>query len=135
MDWKECQNKNIVKEANKDENLITSLKDIALNKLEVQDSIQLNEKSASVKVTLIYDAIRELLEALAVKNNFKVYNHECYCAFLKEVLQKSNLGDEFDSYRKIRNSINYYGKSISVEEAKDLIESMLQFVERVKDLL
>ena len=30
-------------------------------------------------------------------------------------------GDVFDEIRKIRNSVNYYGKEISVTEAADVI--------------
>ena len=89
MDWRECIHKKIVKEVGKDENLIASLIRTAENKIEIQNTINMNEKSASVKVTLMYDAVRELLEALAIRNEFKIYNHECYCAFLKEIIKDS----------------------------------------------
>ena len=39
----------------------------------------------------------------------------------KEIIGKSDKGDEFDEIRKIRNSINYYGKDISTQEAMEVI--------------
>ena len=59
---------------------------------------------------------------LALKNRFKIYNHECYTYLLKEVLNESSKGNEFDELRKIRNSINYYGKIISINEAKNVLD-------------
>ena len=77
-------------------------------------------------VSIYYDALREILEALAIKNNLKIYNHDCFCAFLKEILKDSNLGEDFDRFRQIRNKINYYGKAVSKAEAKELIEDMIK---------
>jgi len=69
------------------------------------------------------------------KKGYKIYNHECYCAFLKEIAGKSDIGDEFNSFRKLRNSINYYGKDISAEEANPVLKDMSKLIEKVKKLL
>jgi len=122
MDFNECIKKKIAKEVNKDEELITSLIKTSQNKLDSGDSLELNDVTSASKISLLYDSLRELLEALAIKNSYKIYNHECYTYFLKEILNESNKGDEFDELRKIRNSINYYAKDISVVEAKDVLE-------------
>ena len=135
MDWLTCKSRNLVIEVSKDTNLITSLKNAAEKKLRSQLLLQLTEDTATSKIILMYDALRELLEALAISNHYKIYNHECYYAFLKEVLKESTLGDRFDSFRKIRNAINYYGKEISVEEAKTLLEDMRNFIDIIKNKL
>jgi hypothetical protein len=95
--------------------------------LESEEKLELSEITASSKISLLYDSLRELLEALALKNRFKIYNHECYTYFLKEVLNESAKAEEFDELRKVRNSINYYGKEVSIQETKEILK-------RIKDL-
>lgn len=120
-DWKRCCDKSMVKEIKPDHEMIKSLVKSGKNKLESQGKLEMNDVTAASKFSLAYDSLREVLEALALKNNYKIYNHECYTAFLKEIVQKSDLGDEFDEIRKVRNAVNYYGKDISVAEAEKLI--------------
>ena len=132
MDWLSCKKIKMIKEVKIDNGLISSLKVSASKKLITANLIKLNETTASSKVSLTYDALRELLEALAIENGFKIYNHECYCAFLKEVIKETNLGDKFDDFRRIRNSINYYGHDISAEEANSLIKNMLILIKEIK---
>lgn len=124
MDWLECNKKKIVKEVSIDSDLISSLIKSSKNKAESQSKLKLDDITAGSKFSLAYDSLREILEALALKNRFKIYNHECYTSFLKEILKQECLGEEFDELRKIRNSINYYGKDVSVNEAKEIIERM-----------
>ena len=81
----------------------------------------MNSDTAASKVSLAYDSLCEMLEALAIKKCYKIYNHECYCAFLKEIIKERVLGDRFDKIRKIRNDSNYYGEEITVEEAEAII--------------
>lgn len=124
IDWRECLNKKIAKPVEKDENLIISLKKTSKNKLKSSDELTNNDINVASKVSLAYDSLRELLEALAIEKGYKIYNHECYTAFLKEIIEESEKGDEFDEIRKIRNSINYYGKELSIEEARNIINKI-----------
>ena len=121
MDWEECCNRRIAKNVKPDVDMIASLTKSSRNKLESESKLIMNEVTASSKLLLAYDSLRELLEALALKNGYKVYNHECYTAFLKEIIKENYKADEFDDIRKIRNAVNYYGKEISVEEANEVI--------------
>jgi len=125
MDWQECNNKSLVKPAKVDEGLISSLIKSSSNKLESSKRLSLDIITAPSKLTLIYDSLREILEALALKRGFKVYNHECFCSFLKEICAEEEFSREFNEFRKIRNQINYYAKEISISEAKILIEEMI----------
>lgn len=135
MDWFECNKKRIVKEVSIDEELISSLLKTSEKKILSEQLLPLNETTSESKISLAYDSLRELLEALAIKNRFKIYNHDCYTSFLKEVIKKSELGDEFDSIRKIRNSINYYGKQITVEECVSVVKQTKELMTKIKSLL
>ncbi|MFH1473364.1 MAG: hypothetical protein ABIE55_00565 [Candidatus Aenigmatarchaeota archaeon] len=135
MDFSECIKKRIAKKVGKDEELITSLIKTSQNKMDSENKLELDETTSSSKISLLYDSLRELLEALAIKNGYKIYNHECYTYFLKEILNESVKGDEFDELRKIRNSINYYAKDISVEEASNVLERIREARAEILKLL
>ncbi len=135
MDFNECLKKRIVKEVHQDKELIASLIKTSQNKFDSEKKLELSEVTSSSKISLLYDSLRELLEALAIKNGYKVYNHECYAHFLKDILNESSKGDEFDELRKIRNSINYYAKDISVEETKEVLERVKNLREEILRLV
>ena len=135
MDWFECNKKRIVKEVEIDIDLIESLNKTSTNKLNSESKLELDDIAASSKISLAYDSLRELLEALALKNKFKIYNHDCYTPFLKEVLKENEKAEEFDELRRIRNNIDYYGKDISVVEAKEVIERIKKLREKILELL
>lgn len=133
MDWRECKIKDFIKEGKVDIHLIESLKESSKKKIETLSYLPLNEVTATSKVTIAYDGLREILEALAISKGYKIYNHDCYVAFLKEILFESNMSQDFDEYRKIRNKINYYGKEISIDEAKVIIENMITLTLKIKN--
>ena len=135
MDWFECNKKRIVKEVSIDEELANSLINSSEKKNKSQEILPLNDTTSESKISLAYDSLRELLEALSIKKGFKIYNHDCYTAFLKEILTESLMGDEFDEIRKIRNSINYYGKQISIEDCKNILNQINSLKTKVKRLL
>jgi len=135
MDWNECLKKRIAKEVIEDEELINSLLKTSKNKLDSERKLELNEITSASKISLLYDSLRELLEALSLKKRFKIYNHECYTYFLKEILNETQIAEEFDDLRKIRNIINYYGKEISIQEAKDVLERMNSLRDKILGLL
>lgn len=124
MDWLECNKKRIVKEVSPDREMMSSLLQTSNNKLASEEKLGMDEITASSKVSLAYDSLREVLEALSLEEGYKIYNHECYVAFLKEIKKKGELAEDFDEIRIVRNDINYYGKDISVEEAEDLIKKV-----------
>lgn len=134
MDWQECLRKN-AKPASRDDNLIKSLKESAEPNLDVAKSIDQSEKSYSSIVVLAYDSLRMLLEALSLENGYKIYNHECYAPFLKEILNLNDLADKFDSARLIRNSINYYGKRLGKDEFDIVYNDVLFLIEEIRRLL
>lgn len=130
MDWKECIKKRIAKESKKDINLINSTREIA--EINIKSANSLNKEFYISKITLLYDSLREYLEALALEKGYKIYNHECYTAFLKEILNLSNEARIFDELRKIKNDINYYGRKITFEEAEPIIEKLNFLINKFK---
>ena len=133
MDWRECIRKRIVKNVKKDRNLIRSTREIA--EIKIKSAMLLPGELYIGKISLLYDALREYLESLALDNNYKIYNHECYTAFLKEILNYPKEAEEFDKLRKIRNAINYYGRKVSKEEAKEIIKNLIHLIKRIKELI
>ena len=124
MDWKSCMDNLTAKNVIPDENMVKSLIKASNNKLLSEEKLEMSDVSAASKLSLAYDSLRELLEAFALKNGYRIYNHECYTAFLKEVAKQSEKGDEFDEIRKIRNAVNYYGKDITAKEAAEIISKI-----------
>jgi len=124
MDWEECRSKMIVKNVRPDKGMIKSLIKSSENKIESENMLIMNDVTAASKLSLAYDSLRELLEALALMRGYKIYNHECYTAFLKEIIGESLKGDEFDDIRKTRNAVNYYGKDITQKDAEKHISEI-----------
>ncbi len=135
MDWRECIKKKIVKDIKVDFDLIESLIKTSSNNLKSEEKLEFDDSTFGSKISLAYDSLRELLEALAIKKGYKIYNHECYVYFLKEILNESIKGDEFDELRKVRNSINYYGKDILLNDAKIVIIRIKKLRNEIKIIL
>jgi hypothetical protein len=124
MDWKSCCDIMYAKSVKPDKNLIDSLLKTSENKMISHKRLPLDNVTASSKISLAYDSLREMLEALALQKGYKIYNHECFVPFLKEILKEGQKGDDFDHIRKVRNAINYYGKDITPSEAIELIKDI-----------
>lgn len=124
MDWTACIKTKMVKDIHPDKNKLISLRKIAEKKKEGAEMLPFEYYYA--KITLLYDALRMLLECKALEKGYKIYNHECYTSFLKEILQLSQEANIFDNLRKIRNGINYYGREITKEEAEHILNNITE---------
>lgn len=134
MDWYSCKKSRLVKEISDDNTKHDSFIIIAEQKIKAATILPENDHALAI-ITLLYDVLRTLLEVLAIQKGYKIYNHECYTSFIKEVLGKSSEGDKFDELRKIRNGINYYGRSLSKEEGKYVIKELKTLIQTIKALL
>ncbi len=124
MDWKECFDSGMVKEVKPDKEMINALLYSADNRMKSVDMLETDNVTANSKLSLAYDALREVIEALAIKHGYKIYNHECYTCFLREILKYDPEAEEFDTLRRTRNKVNYYGKELSVDESNLLIKKI-----------
>ncbi|MBI5797293.1 hypothetical protein HZA98_00125 [Candidatus Woesearchaeota archaeon] len=96
------------------------------------DTAKINEVTISAYVSMAYDALREILEAVCIDKGCKVTSHQCIGELLK-IICKDFKYLEFDRMRYIRNSINYYGKEIEFEQGKELIQKILNLRLRIKE--
>ncbi|MBI5797775.1 hypothetical protein HZA98_02635 [Candidatus Woesearchaeota archaeon] len=79
-----------------------------------------------------YDVLRSLLEAMVLRDGYKVYSHEAFTFYLREK-GENEISLKFDRFRKKRNAINYYGENISVEEVKEYSEEMRSIINELKE--
>ncbi|MEK6872879.1 MAG: hypothetical protein AABW90_02620 [Nanoarchaeota archaeon] len=117
-----------VRKASRDNALIKSLVQTAKNDLEFLDNLEINQKSARKIMVSYYDVLRSILEAISSLEEYKIYSHEAFTFFLKKI-GESVLAIKFDRFRKIRNSINYYGKEISIEETKENVNEIKEIID------
>lgn len=120
-----------VRKAQVDNQLIKSLLITADSDLKFLFKLKINEISSRKIVSNYYDVLRSLLEALAAKDGYKVYSHEAFTLLLKEKGDEL-LSEKFDRFRQIRNKINYYGKTISVQAAKEYAEEIKELINNIK---
>jgi uncharacterized protein (UPF0332 family) len=123
MDMNDCFKKGFIKKTSVDRELIHSLIEMADITEQAVESARIDEVNISVYVSLAYDSLRQVLEALCVLNGYKVISHICIGELLNQILDEFDF-DEFDRMRWIRNSINYYGEKVDFEQGKQLISKM-----------
>ena len=123
-DWRSCVDSLTAKRIKTDSDMIKSILKASESKLLSEERLEMDSVTATSKFSLMYESLREVLEALAIKKGYKIYNHECYTYFLKEVVGESLRGDDFDAIRKVRNNVNYYGKELNPSQSKTLIDDM-----------
>ena len=63
MDLNECQRKGLIKKTNIDNNLISSLIEMADIKEKTVKTAKINEINVSAYFSMAYDSLREILEA------------------------------------------------------------------------
>jgi hypothetical protein len=110
--------------------LIKSLTKNAAQDLSFLETLKINENSSRKIMSNYYEVLRSILEAISSKKGYKIYSHEAFTYFLKEI-GENLFSIKFDRYRRIRNSINYYGKSISMEETKENIKEIKKMIEKL----
>ncbi|MBI2045520.1 hypothetical protein HYT23_05680 [Candidatus Pacearchaeota archaeon] len=113
--------------AKKDENLAKALFMTAKRDLIFLERTEIDEFSSRKIMVGFYDVLRNLLEAIAALNGFKIYSHEAFTFYLKEIGEET-ISVKFDRLRKIRNRINYYGQLVSVEETEENINEMKEII-------
>jgi hypothetical protein len=114
----------------KNKNLAESLVKNAKRDLKFLNNLKINENSSRKIMTNYYDVLRSILEAISAIDGYKIYSHEAFTYFLKKKGEET-LSIKFDRLRKIRNSINYYGKDVLIEETKenaDEIKNMIKYL-------
>jgi hypothetical protein len=123
MKLEELKKTGKIKSSQPDNQKVISLTALTNQDLQYLKTQKITNISARKITVAYYDSLRTILEAIALKKGYKVYEHEAYKFFLKEI-DEENIAEKFDRFRKIRNSINYYARAISIEESKELVEEI-----------
>lgn len=127
MKFEDFIRQGLVRRASKDKVLAKSLVQNARKDIEFLNSLKINEKSSRKLTTNYYDVLRSILEAMSAIEGYKIYSHEAFAYFLKEKNEEL-LSIKFDRFRKIRNSINYYGEDILVKEAEENVKEIKKII-------
>ena len=92
---------------------------------------KIDDISAGSILVTYYEALREVAEAMCLKEGFRVYSHEAFTFFLKE---KGEIPEsvKFDNLRKLRNSVNYYGEKIDASEVKAAKDEIIELINYLK---
>ena len=119
-----------VRKGSRDISKIKSLLQTSNNHLSFLKDQKIDDISAGSILVTYYEALREVTEAMCLKEGFRVYSHEAFAFFLKEKgeIPKSV---KFDNLRKLRNSVNYYGEKVNASEvnaAKDQIVELIRYL-------
>ena len=130
MDLGECYRKGFIKKTMTDLNLIRSLIEMSNIKEMTVKEAAINETNIFVYISVAYDSLREILEAVCIINGYKVTSHQCVGELLKSLNKDFNL-IEFDRFRYIRNGINYYGAKIDYAQGKEIIKKIFAFKKEV----
>jgi len=83
----------------------------------------------------VYDALREILDALLAMDGYKSYSHEASIAYLKKYKIEDSVIVQLDNLRYQRNSSKYYGKGISVDDAMGIIGFYKKYSEKLMDIV
>ncbi|MGB8216617.1 MAG: hypothetical protein WCE94_04870 [Candidatus Methanoperedens sp.] len=123
MDLDECYRKGLIKKTRIDKELIRSLIEMSDIKENAVNTANVNEINISAYVSMAYDSLREVLEALCISKGHKVLSHICIGELLKTITTDFNYS-EFDRLRYARNSINYYGAKVDFVQGKEIIRKI-----------
>ncbi|MCF7866738.1 hypothetical protein K9L67_01580 [Candidatus Woesearchaeota archaeon] len=130
MGFKEyIKNKKVVKSI-PDTQKVLALQKMSKNNFLVVQKIHLDKNSASIILSQAYESLRQILEAIALSEGYKIYSHEAYTDYL---LEKGEiiLSNKFDRLRKLRNGINYYGKPVSENVTKAALKEIKEIIKEL----
>lgn len=135
LDWRSCIEQHLAKPVAPDGERVASLIEIARSREKTAEMLPLNDTTKETLACLFYDVLRELLEAIAIQKGYKIYNHECYTYFLRTIINKEDFAFEFDSLRKLRNAINYYGRKILLQDAERAIQDTRKWIIEARKMI
>ena len=124
MGWNECISSRTAIKVSPNRERASSLLKSAKNMSNFVTSINIDESNAPILLKNFYESLLEVLHSLLYSKGYKVLDHVCVGFFIRDELRDAESFNIFDKYRKIRNSIVYYGESVEKEVAEDGIMEM-----------
>lgn len=132
MNFKDFIKNGTVRKTTPNKLMVGSIIKNTYDDLRFLEGTKLIELSKRKLVSNYYDSLRSLLEAISLLEGYKIYSHEAFTYFLRDIFNEKVLSMKFNRFRKIRNGLNYYGKSIELKEAKEIIEDLKSVIKEVK---
>ena len=132
--WKDCLEKESSRKTFKDTSRAKSLIETSLHRIKHINK-ELNKNTANYIFEDYYSSVLEMLEAIILLQGYKILNHICLGFYLKDILKREDLFRIFDELRFKRNSLIYYGKRMSFEDAKLAIAKSKKLMRRLEILL
>lgn len=87
---------------------------------DIEVSKELKEKYPSFLFRNKYEVLRKLITAYLLFDKIKIDNHQCLNAYICEEHPELELSYEIlETFRKIRNQINYEGRIIDIKTWKE----------------
>jgi|SRR3989344_6483964 len=120
-----------IRKSSRDIVLVKSIISTAESDLKFLKKLDIYDDSTRKIMSNYYDVLRSILEAIFILEGYKIYSHEAFVSLLKEK-GEDLIAEKFDRFRKIRNGINYYGKSISIQEVKENIVDITKLIDELK---
>ena len=132
MEFEDFIEQGKVRKGGSDISKVRSLLETSNNHLLFLKNQKIDEISAGSILVTYYEALREIVEAICLKEGFKVYSHEAFTSFLKDKNEDS-ASVKFDNLRKLRNSINYYGEKVSTSEVESAKIEIVKLIHILKN--
>ena len=132
MDFIAYQQEGKVIKGERDIQKAKSLLNMSENMLKTIERIEITDITASTVLSISYEALREVIEALCLMEGYKVYSHEAFTAYLI-ALKEESIAASFDRFRKLRNGINYYGKTVSLPTSEQARKEIQQLCDTLKE--
>ena len=125
MDLEECRQKGFIKRTKRNCELVKSLIEMSDIKEKTVNDAVIDERNICAYIPMAYDSLREIMEAICILHCYKVTSHVCLGELVRTLADGFDFY-EFDRFRYMRNSINYYGEKIDFEQGKEIIRKIFE---------
>ncbi|MBS3135109.1 hypothetical protein J4406_01920 [Candidatus Woesearchaeota archaeon] len=124
-----------IKRITPNKSLIKSLVNDAIKRLDFYKKLRLDNENSKYILENIYESLRELADAVLIKDGYKSYSHEASITYLLKYNLPLVEINKFDNFRKIRNNSKYYGKPVDLEDSKEIMELAEKLLKDIKNIL
>jgi uncharacterized protein YutE (UPF0331/DUF86 family) len=98
-----------------------SVLEAAEKEMDYIKKMKIEEGAANIIVRSIYECFRMLGEAILINKGVPLFDHKtCIEELISLEIETKRPLQLLESYRELRNNVNYEGYFASVEEAKDI---------------
>ena len=132
--WEDCINSGSSIRVTADTNKAKSLLNVADGRILFLEKINIDKNNGNYIFEGYYTSVLETLQAIVIKNGYKVNNHVCLGFFLRDELKSSKWFSIYDDLRYKRNSLVYYGKGMELKVVKESIEKSKLLIKELKKI-